>query len=191
MARPARDEFDDPDRTGRRGAHRKSGGPRTQIGAVGLVVFLALLAVLLLIGVFRIVNTSTVDPEDKAAQDNPGVSSSAEPTPSETEAPAVEKTATVDVYNASGQTGVAKKFGDHIKGNGWKIGQLGNHRTADKTSSVQYSATEFEAQAKALADELGIEKVEQSADFQGDISVVVCSDISASELPAPSPADTP
>ncbi|GAA4283105.1 hypothetical protein GCM10022261_06360 [Brevibacterium daeguense] len=183
MARYPKDEFDDIPPMQRKGAHRRTGGTRSQAGAIALISVLAIAALLLVLGAVNIIRSSAEDPEQQVAEPAATAEETADPT--ETAAgdsvEVVEKTASVTVLNASGVGGVAGRFGDAVEDAGWEIAQVGNYSTPDSVSSVHYSDSEFEMEARAIADLLGIEDVEESTEFQGDITVVVCSDIADSE----------
>ncbi len=71
---------------------------------------------------------------------------------------------------------------------GWTIGKVGNYSTARSDSVVYYRDKDSAAQAKLVADALGIKATEQSKDFTADLTVVVCSDI-AQRGPKPSGGD--
>ncbi|GAA4384729.1 MULTISPECIES: LytR C-terminal domain-containing protein [Brevibacterium] len=193
MADYPKDEFDDLPATGRKGAHRRDGGPTSQAGALALIAILAIAALLLVFGAINIIRTSAGDPEEKIAEPT----ATAEPTSEETtEEPsvdidAVEKTAAVAVLNASGVSGAGSAFGEAVEGAGWTVAQVGNHTTADTVSSIHYSDPEFEAEAQALAELLGVTDVEESEEFTDDITVVVCSDIANDPPTADGAAEDP
>jgi hypothetical protein len=188
MARYPKDEFDDIPSVQRRGAHRRTGGTRSQAGAITLISVLAIAALLLVLGAVNIIRSSTQDPEQQVAEPEATAEETVEPTPTEDPVEAVEKTASVTVLNASGVSGVGGRFGEAVEGAGWELALVGNYSTPDSVSSVHYSDAEFEAEARAVADLLGIEDVEESSEFQGDITVVVCSDIAESD-PGSGPDD--
>ena len=87
MADYPKDEFDDLPATGRKGAHRRDGGPTSQAGALALIAILAIAALLLVFGAINIIRTSAGDPEEKIAEPT----ATAEPTSEETtEEPSVD-----------------------------------------------------------------------------------------------------
>ncbi|GAB3050660.1 LytR C-terminal domain-containing protein [Sediminivirga luteola] len=181
----------------RRAAHRER---RDGTGATPIVVVtvLAIIAVVLIAGVVNIIRLSAGNPEDlgPAAQEESGVSDDELPeggeqqdSGEENEAP-VEKTAEVTVLNGSGVSGVAATYSDLLGQNDWNVVETGNYSTPDSTSTVYYSAEEFRAQAELLAEETGAPDVEQSAEFSGDVTLVVCSDL-ASTQPGETGTDAP
>lgn len=187
MAEYPRDEFDDLAPTGRKGAHRRDGGPTTQAGAIALVAILAIAALLLVLGAINIIRSSTADPEEQVAEQAPTAESTADPTAEEdtsVDIDQVEKTAEVTVLNASGVSGAGGAFGDAVEEAGWTLSQVGNHSTSDTVSSIHYADEASAEEAQALGELLGITDVEHSEEFTGDITVVVCSDI-ANDPPAP------
>lgn len=181
MVRYSEDEFDDLAPTSRKGAHRRSTGPSTQAGAIALVAILAIAALLLVLGTVNIIRSSTGDPEDQVADPQP---TTAEPAPEETLVDVVDKTAQVSVLNAAGVAGAGSRFGDQVEDAGWTLAGVANYSTSDTISSIRYSVPEFELQAQALGELLGIGDIEETEEFADDITVVVCSDI-ASDAEAP------
>lgn len=175
------DEFDRLPPTGRRGAHRRDDGIGTR-GAYVLIGVVAVVAILLVVGVFNIIRTSFTDPEEQVAEP---------PAAEQTESPGEDPTEDADdsvaaidreavvvaVFNGSGVTGAGAAFAEATEANGWIVDEVGNYQTADSASTVYYSTADHEVQAAALADELGIEQIEESADFSADLTVVIASDI--------------
>lgn len=183
MAQYPRDEFDDLQPTGRKGAHRR-GGPISQGGAFALIAVLALAALLVVFGAFNIIRQSTSNPEEVVAETEAPAEES-EPSDEPTDDPAVDvvdKTAEVHVLNGSGVTGAAAKFREHLEMNGWNVAEVGNYSTSETTSAVYYSDDEFEMQAGALAAELGVETVESSTEFPGQVTLLITSDIADKDL---------
>lgn len=193
MADYPRDEFDDLQATGRKGAHRRDGGPTSQAAALALIAILAIAALLLVFGAINIIRTSAGDPEQKVAEPTATAEPSGEATPEEpsVDIDAMEKTAAVAVLNASGVSGAGSAFGAAVEGAGWTLAQVGNHATSDTVSSIHYSDPELEAEALALAELLGISEVEESEEFTDDITVVLCSDIANDPPPAGESAEDP
>lgn len=185
MARYPKDEFDDLPPTERKGAHRRSSGRLSQGGAVALVAVLAVVALLLVFGAFNIIRQAATDPEDQVAEETqpPEETASEEPEPEETSVDVVEKTAFVSVLNGSGVSGAGSAFSEAVEEAGWTLSQVGNFATPDTVSSIHYSDPDFELEAQALGDLLGVEEIIESTDFDDDITVVICSDI-ASDGPA-------
>ncbi|MYM20707.1 hypothetical protein GSY69_12245 [Brevibacterium sp. 5221] len=199
MAEYPEDEFDRVESTDRRGAHRRSGGPLSQGAAVALVSVLALVALLLVVGVVRIVTSSTADPEDlvsggSSQQADDGASdsgtqgagdstqgagdASAQPTDGSTDGAAVDKSGiTVGIYNASGKTGLAKRYRTALEDDGWKVGKSGNYSYSGSTSVVFYDTDAHKPAAQALAQKAGAKDIKQSSKFSVDVALVLCSDL--------------
>ncbi|MCT1767287.1 LytR C-terminal domain-containing protein [Brevibacterium casei] len=171
------DEFDSIEPGRRSGAHRQDSAASSNLGAITLVIVLALVAVLLVVAAINIITSSMRDPETTVGEPAPETSAPATPSPSESEVSVVDSSLTVDVLNGSGVSGVAKRFSDAVEEKGWTIGKVGNYSTARSDSVVYYKDKGSAAQAKLVADALGIEATEQSDDFTADLTVVVCSDI--------------
>lgn len=188
MATYPEDEFDQLPPTGRRGAHRREGdtGQRSAYAIIGVV---AVIAILLVVAVFNIIRTSFVDPEEQVAEP-PAAEQTESPGEDPTEdgddsIAAVDKDAvTVAVFNGSGVTGAGAAFAEATEANGWNVDEVGNYQTPDSTSTVFYTSPDQEVQAAALADELGIEQIEESTDFSADLTVVIASDIAEQGPPA-------
>src|SRR5699024_10890685 len=83
----------------------------------------------------------------------------------------------VAVFNGSGVTGAGAAFAEATEANGWVVDEVGNYQTPDSTSTVYYSSADQEVQAAALAEERGVEQIEESGDFSADLTVVIASDI--------------
>lgn len=183
------DEFDTIEPGRRSGAHRQDSAS-SNVGAITLVIVLALVAVLLVVAAINIITSSMRDPETTVGEGAgaPATSAPATPKPSESEVSVVDSSLKVDVLNGSGVSGVAKKFSDAVEKAGWTIGKVGNYSTARSDSVVYYRDKDSAAQAKLVADALGIKATEQSKDFTADLTVVVCSDI-AQRGPKPSGGD--
>lgn len=179
-----KDEFDELQPSERRGAHRQTKGPTSQAGAIALVAVLALAAVLLVVGAVNIIQRSSSDPADVTAEEQARASEepAAEPTDSETEVAVVDKTAEVSVLNASGISGAADEYASALESADWTIAEVGNYSTPDSETIVYYADPEFQVQAEVLAEEIGAAGVEESADFEGDLTIVLCSDI-AEQIP--------
>ncbi|SMY11680.1 LytR C-terminal domain-containing protein [Brevibacterium jeotgali] len=181
MASYPEDEFDRLPPTGRRGAHRKETGAGMR-GAYVVIAVAAVVAVLLVIGVFNIIRTSFKDPEDQVAEppvaeetESPGEESAEE---TDEAAPEVDKSeVSVAVYNGSGVNGAGARFSEAVEANGWPLEETATYATPDTTSTVFYASSDHEDHAAALAAELGIEQVEESADFTADVTAVITSDI--------------
>jgi len=175
------DEFDRLPPTGRRGAHRRDDGIGRR-GAYVLIGVVAVIAILLVVGVFNIIRTSFIDPEELV--DDPPVAEETESPGEDPTEGADDSVAAVDreavvvaVFNGSGVTGAGAAFAEATEANGWVVDEVGNYQTPDSTSTVYYSSADQEVQAAALAEELGVEQIEESGDFSADLTVVIASDI--------------
>ena len=180
------DEFDSIEPSGRKGAHRRQEGGLSQTAAVSLIAVLAIVAALLVFGAIRIIGSSTVDPETQVAETQ---APAAEDTPEPTAEP-VDKTASVTVLNASGVSGAAKKFADAIEADGWTLKTTGNASSPLTETVVYYSDPELEAQAQAVADLIGAQNIEESSEYTGDLTVLLCSDIANNPVGAGSAGAT-
>ncbi|SDS91574.1 LytR cell envelope-related transcriptional attenuator [Pseudarthrobacter equi] len=99
-----------------------------------------------------------------------------EPGPSATESagPELDKTQPVAVYNAAGTSGLASRVGGTVKAAGWTLGQVGNWAGAPQQgSTVYYSGADQAANARELANLLGVPTVVASTDFQVPLVVVL------------------
>ena|SRR5699024_289802 len=179
------DEFDEIEPGRRSGAHRQESAASSNIGAISLVIVLALVAVLLVVAAINIIFSSMGNPESKIADPTASESTSAEPSPSESEVSVADDSITVDVLNGSGVAGAAKNFSEAVEEKGWTLGQVGNYSTNLTDSTVYYQGEDNAAQAKLVAESLGVSATEASEDFDADITVVICSDI-ADRGPEPS-----
>jgi flagellar basal body-associated protein FliL len=182
------DEFDEIEPGRRSGAHRQESAASSNIGAISLVIVLALVAVLLVVAAINIIFSSMGNPESKIADppaSEASESTSAEPSPSESEVSVADDSITVDVLNGSGVAGAAKNFSEAVEEKGWTLGQVGNYSTNLTDSTVYYHGEDNAAQAKLVAESLGVSATEASEDFDADITVVICSDI-ADRGPEPS-----
>ncbi|TSI19524.1 LytR C-terminal domain-containing protein [Brevibacterium aurantiacum] len=183
------DEFDEIETGRRSGAHRQESAAQSNVGAIALVIILALVAVLLVVAAINIITSSMKDPESDVADSGSDKTSSASPSPSESEVSVADSSVTVDVLNGSGVSGTAKKFSEAVEEKGWGLGEVGNYSTGLTDSTVYYADEANASQAKMVAEALGIEAVESSTDFDTDITVVICSDI-AERGPEPSGGDS-
>lgn len=99
-----------------------------------------------------------------------------EPVPSTTTAPGavLDKTQPVAVYNAAGTSGLAGRVGGTVQADGWTLGQVGNWVGAPQQgSTVFYSGADQLANARALANLLGVPSVVASTEFQAPLVVVL------------------
>jgi cytoskeletal protein RodZ len=99
--------------------------------------------------------SATAEPTEAAT---PEPSESPEPTPSAT--PDVDRSAVaVSVLNASRTPGLARSVSQQVTADGWTVGAVGNWRGYSAANTVHYPAGR-EAQARQLADDLGIQAVQ-------------------------------
>jgi biopolymer transport protein ExbD len=177
------DEFDRLPPTGRRGAHRQE-STLSQRSAYVLIAIVAIVAVLLVVGVVNIIRTSFHDPEEQVQEppaatetDSPGEDGTDEGEDATAEVD--KESVVVSIQNISGVNGAAAAFQEAIEANGWTVQDVGTLSSPESVSTVYYSAREHEAQAAALAEELGVEQTEESAEYPGDLTLVLASDLAA------------
>ncbi|WP_291794854.1 LytR C-terminal domain-containing protein [Brevibacterium sp.] len=179
------DEFDRIAPTGRRGAHRRE--PESgQRGAYTIIAVVAVIAVLLIVGVVNIIRTSFSNPEDNVAEPTPAATQSEEPEGEESptdeasdpsEAEVDRSSVSIGIYNGSGVNGAGSAFADAATAHGWTVSDIVTYATPSTTSTVYYSAPEYEAQAAVLASDLGIDSIAESGEFPEHITAVITSDI--------------
>ena len=75
--------------------------------------------------------------------------------------------------------GAAAAFQEAIEGNGWTVQDVGTLSSPESVSTVYYSAPEHEAQAATLAEELGVEQIEESTEYPAELTLVLASDLAA------------
>jgi hypothetical protein len=99
-------------------------------------------------------------PESSEPRTDATPAPSPEPEPEKTtEAPAeARREAGVAVLNNSGVTGAARAFSVKVTGAGWTVQGIGNWRGAIPANTVYYPAG-LQAQARLLAEDVGIERV--------------------------------
>jgi hypothetical protein len=92
-----------------------------------------------------------------------------------------DKTIELRVLNSTETGGLAKKFSDTLKADGWTIAQTGDaNQRGLATTLVYYGKTSQKASAQAIADKLGFGKTKKSAANAGDgITVVLGADAAA------------
>jgi hypothetical protein len=90
------------------------------------------------------------------------------------EAPAVDKSQPVAVYNGTTTAGLAGRVSSTVSADGWTLGPVGNWGGMPQQSSViYYSGAEQKANAEALGELLNITALVDSADFQQPVVVVL------------------
>ncbi|MFF1384446.1 LytR C-terminal domain-containing protein [Arthrobacter sp. NPDC058288] len=90
------------------------------------------------------------------------------------DAPAVDKTQAVAVYNGTATSGLAARVSSTVAGDGWTLGPVGNWGGMPQQSSViYYSGPGQKANAEALGELLNIPSLVDSAEFQLPVVVVL------------------
>ena len=132
--------------------------------------------------------SSSAEPSQTASQSaGPGADPSATPsagealpttgTPStapEDDAPAVDKSQPVAVYNGTATAGLAGRVSSTVSADGWTLGPVGNWGGMPQQSSViYYNGAEQKANAEALGELLSITSLVDSAEFQQPVVVVL------------------
>jgi hypothetical protein len=123
--------------------------------------------------------TPSAEPTPSAApsaSSEPTPSAEAEPEPTaSSQAPVLlVKTQPVAVYNAAGTAGLASRVGGTIQADGWTLGQVGNWAGAPQQgSTIFYAGPDQLANARALAQLLGVSTLVSSTEFQGPLVVVL------------------
>ena len=132
--------------------------------------------------------SSSAEPSQTASQSaDPGADPSATPsagealpttgTPStapEDDAPAVDKSQPVAVYNGTATAGLAGRVSSTVSADGWTLGPVGNWGGMPQQSSViYYNGAEQKANAEALGELLSITSLVDSAEFQQPVVVVL------------------
>jgi pyruvate/2-oxoglutarate dehydrogenase complex dihydrolipoamide acyltransferase (E2) component len=80
------------------------------------------------------------------------------PTPTASATPEVARDVPVSVLNNSGVTGAARAYSARVAQAGWPLGGIGNWTGSIPSTTVYYPAA-YEAQARLLARDLGINRV--------------------------------
>jgi len=201
MTKYARDEFDRvPETSTRQGVHRAAAASRRRslapilaagcvALAIGLVAFLILPKLGFSAGQAANVTagasasaTGTASPaatpspaqtRPEAASTAPVASPSATPSATAT-APGVDKTQPVTVYNGTTTAGLANRVGGTVSSAGWVVAEKGNWSgVPQQTSVIFYSSADQKGNAKALGTLLGIDTLQESAEFNTPLVVVI------------------
>ena len=111
----------------------------------------------------------------EAAGTAPAASPSATPSASATATAAgVDKTQPVTVYNGTTTAGLANRVGGTVSSAGWVVAEKGNWSgVPQQTSVIFYSSADQKGNAKALGTLLGIDTLEESAEFNTPLVVVI------------------
>ena len=126
-------------------------------------------------------------PQTASQSAEPGADPSATPSASEAlpttgtpstapedDAPAVDKSQPVAVYNGTTTAGLAGRVSSTVSADGWTLGPVGNWGGMPQQSSViYYSGAEQKANAEALGELLNITSLVDSAEFQQPVVVVL------------------
>jgi hypothetical protein len=92
----------------------------------------------------------------------------------EDDAPAVDKSQPVAVYNGTATAGLAGRVSNTVSADGWTLGPVGNWGgMPQKSSVIYYSGAEQKANAEALGELLNITSLVDSAEFQQPVVVVL------------------
>jgi hypothetical protein len=86
----------------------------------------------------------------------------------------VDKTQPVTVYNGTTTAGLANRVGGTVSSAGWVVAEKGNWSgVPQQTSVIFYSSADQKGNAKALGTLLGIDTLEESAEFNKPLVVVI------------------
>lgn len=121
-------------------------------------------------------STQTTPSAAPSPSEEPTPSAEAEPEPmASSPAPVLlDKTQPVAVYNAAGTAGLASRVGGTVQADGWALGQVGNWAGAPQQgSTIFYAGPDQLANARALAQLLGVPTLVSSTEFQGPLVVVL------------------
>ncbi|MEO5778367.1 MULTISPECIES: LytR C-terminal domain-containing protein [Arthrobacter] len=202
MTKYARDEFDRvPETSTRQGVHRavtearrRSLVPILSLGGIALVIGILAFVFLPKLGFAPAGDAAVAAAQSGAsasasqaptasATETPGAvppAAPSDPTPSasvpgaESNAPAVDKTQPVTIYNGTTTAGLASRAGATVAGGGWTLGTLGNWPgVPQSTSVIFYNGPDQKDNAEALSDLLGIPETLESADFNVPLVVVL------------------
>ncbi|MBT2535206.1 LytR C-terminal domain-containing protein [Arthrobacter sp. ISL-69] len=92
----------------------------------------------------------------------------------EDNAPAVDKSQPVAVYNGTATAGLAGRVSNTVSADGWTLGPVGNWGgMPQKSSVIYYSGAGQKANAEALGELLNITSLVDSAEFQQPVVVVL------------------
>lgn len=165
----------------RRGAHRPAGlGPTSALpwllASVAIVVI-----VLFASGWFSgsgepASSTVKAGPSPSTAKTAKGSATTKAPTtPSATSTPAptADRTLAVSVLNSTSTSGLAAKGAAKLRAAGWTIRSTGNYRGGVSGTTVFYGSGALRATAQAVAADLGVGAVTESADFGASRVTVV------------------
>ena len=156
----------------RRGAHRPAGlGPTSALP--WLVAAVAIVAIVVVasgwFGGSSAPAASTVKAGPSASSTKTSKSSATTKAPAGTStttpAQQADRTVQVSVLNATSTSGLAAKGAARLRSAGWGIRSTGNYRGGVSATTVFYGRSSLRATAQAVADDLGLGTVTESADF--------------------------
>lgn len=113
----------------------------------------------------------TEETEESAPAESEAPAESAEPSP---EPAAIDKTTGVVVLNSTTVPGLAGNASSRLTAAGWPVTLTGNWAGAPQASSVVlYNGPDQLANAQAIADSLGIQRLVETAELQQPLTVVL------------------
>ncbi|MHA7286408.1 LytR C-terminal domain-containing protein [Arthrobacter sp. MDT3-44] len=194
MTEHPRDEFDRvPEAPVRQGVHRERLIPAGSSG-LALKITVGVLALLIGLGSYFILprlglagggaaasatgsSTASGPASDPTANDDAGTDATGEPSPDGTaqdEVDDADRAQTVNVLNGTGAPGLASVAAGRLASAGWTSALPGNWAGAPVDASVVfYNGEAQRAGAEAVAEDLGITNLVDSADVSPAISVVL------------------
>jgi len=197
MTEHPRDEFDRvPEASARQGVHRERLIPAGSSG-LGLKITVGVLALLIGLGAYFLLprlglaggggaaasatgqSTASGPASDPTADDDASTDATEEPSsddtaPDEDEVDDSDRAQTVNVLNGTGAPGLASVAAGRLASAGWTSALPGNWAGAPVDASVVfYNGEAQRAGAEAVAEDLGITNLVDSADVSPDISVVL------------------
>ncbi|KQX67054.1 LytR C-terminal domain-containing protein [Angustibacter sp. Root456] len=162
----------------RRGAHR----PASQGPTSAIPWLVAAVAILLIVGFASGWFTGSDAPASSTvkAGSSPSTAKTAKGSTTKTAAPApttpaptADRTLPVTVLNSTSTSGLASKGAARLKTAGWAIRSTGNYRGGVSGTTVFYGSASLRATAQAVAADLGLGTVTESADFGSNRVTVV------------------
>lgn len=181
----------------RRGAHRARVSPVMAVLPIVAVVGIVIGAIALVYLFFGgLGGSGSASQATSSVQGTPAVTTSAAPASTSTSAATpsasastggtVDKTISVSVYNATGVTGLARRYGAKVTAAGWSLGTVASWSTRLSDTVVYYGTDTQEATAQALVKVVGHGETRLSPAKAGTgISVVIGNDAAAGMGEAP------
>ena len=87
------------------------------------------------------------------------------PTPTPTATPTMDSAVTVNVINASGETGVASQVGEQLAATGWTVLASTNADSTVKKTYVYYGDPSLEGVARGLVESFGFGEIKLTDDY--------------------------